>query len=307
MWVTLRPAGTVVVGCDVSWESQNAVVAATREASQRGTGLVLLAVVGRRPYWPESLAWVSRLEAESVHETQSAVDLAMAKVLATDPAVDVRAVIVEEIDSPELADLSREAGLLVLGRRGHSGQVAFSLGSMSGELAEHFHCPMLVVHGHSVPRKVLPLGPDRAVVAGMDVADGSAAVLAVAMAEAVVRDRPLVVVHALHRGTSVDRAMIGDCWRRYREALRTARLPADIPCRLVITLDDPAHALLHRVGPADVLVIGTRGEGRLEGLIAGSVSGEILRRMTCDVMVVRPILAGAPPAPADLVGIAGRS
>lgn len=38
MWAFTGHAGAVVVGCDSSGESQNAVVEATREVSRRGTG-----------------------------------------------------------------------------------------------------------------------------------------------------------------------------------------------------------------------------------------------------------------------------
>lgn len=306
MWAFPRQTGTVVVGCDSSWESQNAVVAATLEASRRGTEMVLLAVAEHRPYWPDSLAWVSRAEAESEQHAQSAADRAMARVVATDPAVVVQTVFVKDLDSPELADVACQAGLLVLGRRGDGGQVAFSLGSTSAELARRFHCPMLVVHDQGRPSESDQVGHGSAVVAGMDTI-GGAAVLSVAVTEAVIRDLPLVVVHALQRGKGVDRAVIAEGWRKCRAALREARLPAGVPNRLVITEDDPVPALLHRVGPADLLVVGTRGQGRLAGLITGSLSREILDNMTCDVMVVQPGLKAAAAIPSALVGLAGRS
>ena len=303
MWANPQPMGTVVVGCDSSWESQNAVVAATREASRRGTALVLLAVAERRPYWPDSLAWVTRVEAESALEARGAADLAMAQAVATDSAVAVQTVIVKELDSPELADSARQAGLLVLGRRGYGGQVAFSLGSMSAELARCFRCPMLVVHDRGLPNEAQRFGPDHAVVAGLDITGGAGAVLSVAVTEAVIRGLPLVVVHALQRGKGVGRTVIAEGWHRYRAALREAQLPDYVPSRLVITQDDPVQALLHRVGPADVLVVGTRGQGRLEGLIIGSVSREILDNMTCDVMVVQPGLTAAVQARSELADL----
>ena len=61
-----------------------------------------------------------------------------------------------------------------------------------------------------------------------------------------------------------------------------------------------------RALPDDLMVVGTRGEGRLAGLIAGSVCRGVLDAMPCDVMVVPPALvaaaAGATPTVAAATG-----
>jgi len=307
MWAFPGDNGTVVVGCDSSGESQNAVVEATREASRRGTELVLLSVAEHRPYWPDSLAWVARAEAESAQQAQAAADCAMASALATDRSVTVRIAIVHEADSLELDDMARHSGLLVLGGRGDGGQLTFSQGSTSAELGRRFHCPILVVHDQSRPSERRRFGPDSVVVVGMDFTAAVDAVLAVAAAEALIRDLPLVVVHALPRGKDADRAAVGEGWRKCREALREAHLPPGVPNRLVITQDDPVPALLHRVGHADVLVVGTHGRGRLAGLVAGSVSRAILDKMSCDVLVVQPDVNASEAIPAALAGHSSRS
>jgi nucleotide-binding universal stress UspA family protein len=307
MWAFPGPNGTVVVGCDSSGESQHAVVEATREASRRGTDLVLLGVAEHRPYWPDSLAWVSRAESESTQQAQAAADYALASAIATDRSVAVRTAIVHEADSLELDDMARHTGLLVLGGRGDGGQLTFSLGSTSAELGRRFHCPILVVHDQGRPVERRQFGPDSVVVVGMDFTAAVDAVLAVAAAEALIRDLPLVVVHALPRGKDADRAAIGEGWRKCREALREAHLPAGVPNRLVITADDPVPALLNRVGKADVLVVGTHGYGRLAGLVAGSVSRAILDKMTCDVMVVQPDVNASEAIPTTLAGHSSRS
>jgi nucleotide-binding universal stress UspA family protein len=307
MWAFPGHNGTVVVGCDSSGESQNAVVEATQEASRRGSELVLLSVAEHRPYWPDSLAWVARAEAESAQQAQAAADCAMASALATDRSVAVRIAIVHEADSLELDDMARHTGLLVLGGRGDGGQLTFSVGSTSAELGRRFHCPILVVHDQGRPVERRQFGPESVVVVGMDFTAAVDAVLAVAAAEALIRGLPLVVVHALPRGKDADRAAIGDGWRKCREALREAHLPAGVPNRLVITADDPVPALLNRVGKADVLVVGTHGYGRLAGLVAGSVSRAILDKMTCDVMVVQPDVNASEAIPTTLADHSSRS
>lgn len=309
MWTFPQPTGTIVAGCDGSRESLNAVAAATLEASRRGLALVLLAVGEQPPYWPDNLALVFRAEAGAEHHARQAADHALALVIATDPAVVVKTLFVKDLAAPELAEVARRAAMLVLGRRGDGGQATFSLGSTSAELARHFHCPMLVVHDQVRPGEGDELGHDAVVIAGIDNSDGTAAVLSIAVTEAVIRDLPLVVVHTVQGGSLVDRYVVAEGWRICREALREARLPAGIPHRLVITQGDPVSALMHRVGPSDLLVVGTRSRACLAGLITGSVSRDVLDRVTCSVLVVQPGLKAAEPVlpPSTLVGLAGRS
>jgi nucleotide-binding universal stress UspA family protein len=63
----------------------------------------------------------------------------------------------------------------------------------------------------------------------------------------------------------------------------------------VVTQEPAVTALVTRVLPDDLMVVGTRGEGRLAGLIAGSVCRGVLDAMPCDVMVVPPTLVAAAP------------
>jgi nucleotide-binding universal stress UspA family protein len=49
---------------------------------------------------------------------------------------------------------SQGASMLVVGSRGHGGFAGLLLGSVSANVAERAHCPVLVIHGDEDPMKV---------------------------------------------------------------------------------------------------------------------------------------------------------
>jgi nucleotide-binding universal stress UspA family protein len=281
-------SGPVVVGCDGSWQSDQAVRAATKEAARRNADLVLLTVADQQPYWPDTLSWVVRRSEEAMEAATAVAERAMSLAASTDPSVPKRVLLAQDFETPELAAATREAGLLVLGTHGSHGQIAFALGSASEQLIQKFHCAVLVPQDRARSEDTSALGRPATVVAAirMSALDGS--VLAIAGAEAAVRGARLIVLHALPVAGGVDRSALVNGWRLCRDILRSAELPSGLLDRLVVSPGDPAEVLLNRVGPGDVLVIGTRGGGRLAGLVTGSVSRAVLDAMPCDVMVVPP-------------------
>lgn len=59
--------------------------------------------------------------------------------------------------------------------------------------------------------------------------------------------------------------------------------------RTLFKTGDPAHEILHAVGEEklDAIVMGTRGMGKLGGLVMGSVSRTVANRAECDVVLVK--------------------
>ena len=279
--------GTVVVGCDGSWHSQQAVRVAAREAARRGAGLVLLSVVESVVAGPDRLQVLVREADDALADAMAVTERALTEVVQIEPALPTQVVIAPELTTGQVAETARGAGLLVLGRHGVHGQLAFSLGSTSAELARMFDCPVLVAT--DVAPRPLPEGSEPSVVVvGLDAGRDSARVYAIAAQEAAARGARLVAVHALPPGRGSARSDLAAGWRHVHDAMRSVRMPQGVPSRLVITRDDPVTALLLRARPGDLLVVGTKAGGRLAGLVAGSVSRGVLDSMPCDVLVVTP-------------------
>lgn len=104
----------------------------------------------------------------STHPEQVAEQLVSRSVLEafrgqTTPAIEI--VAVEGDPAENLIALSRDASLLVVGSRGHSGLPGLLLGSVSSACAAHAACPVLVVHapGADSVRRSGSLGEQHAV------------------------------------------------------------------------------------------------------------------------------------------------
>ena len=291
----IRFEQTTVMWCDGSAESRRAVAASTLEAAARGTGLVLLVVAGSVPGAHDGRPPVRHPVAEQ----------AVASAVATNPSVPLEVLHASAASRAQLADLARRTSLVVMGAAGHEDAGVWPSGSVGDALAGHLDRPVLFVDGHELSPAETVVGHEPAVVAGIDMVGACEPVLLTAAAEAVIRGVGLTVVHALDYGATLDPGALADGWARCRTSLRSADLPRGVPNRLVVSQEEPVAALRNRVGPRDLLVVGTggtRGDGRSEGdggrtddqgwgwarAHVGPVSRGLLAAMPCDVMLVPP-------------------
>ena len=200
----------------------------------------------------------------------------------TEPAVETDVLVVTDIRDQRVDQLAHEASVLVLGAYGGGGQVALSLGSTSDALSRAFACPILLTHarvGESLRAGTRP----PTVVAAVSRDDTAQHVVAVAAREAAERHTPLLIVHAIPMQDAAQFQAEND-W--IAAVVAGAGVPSWLPHRTVVTVADPTAAVLDRVEPDDLLVVATRGEGRLAGLVAGSVTRALLDAGPCDVLVV---------------------
>jgi nucleotide-binding universal stress UspA family protein len=303
----------VVVGYDGSGPSNAAVDWAAVEAVRRGLPLTVLQVAGDGdavPCPPTTSTWFPQTESAPEHHTTVAGARRARRVA---PEVDVTAMTVVGPVSGGLIWASRQASLLVLGRR-RRGRVATGLlGSVAVSVMARAYCPAIVVpeDGGSHP------GPGHRVAVGVDGSGSAAEALRLAADVCVATGAPLTVVCAWSVSRYDDE---GAPPTRERPMLQTpedeARQGADRMVRAAASavhewyphLDVATRVVEGPVLPAlasvaetglGLLVVGSRGHAGLAGLLLGSVSQGLIDVAACPVAVVRagaarPLIGAAP-------------
>lgn len=192
-----------------------------------------------------------------------------------------------------LIEESADAAMVVVGTRRRGPVAAATLGSVSATVAAHAQCPVIVAGADPGPTS-----DDRPVVAG--IADDIAAdgVLDFAFREAAARRVPLTVIHAGRPGLGAPRHP-GEPFGGLapRLASRLANYAARHPGVTVtshLSGADPAEDLAAVSATAQLVVVGSRGRGRVSGLVLGSVSQHLLHEVQCPVAVVHPAHARTP-------------
>ncbi len=139
----------IVVGTDGSASSATAVAWAARQAE--GTGATVEAVMAWD--WMTTYGWGFVIPPDLDPRADSARTLEheLAPARAAHPAVVIESNLVEGPAAQLLVERSSDADLLVVGSRGHGGLVGAIIGSVSEYCVSHARCPVLVMHGPSVP------------------------------------------------------------------------------------------------------------------------------------------------------------
>jgi nucleotide-binding universal stress UspA family protein len=137
----------VYVGIDGSDHSQIALNWAMREAGYRHQPLTIIAVQ-EVPItgWGGAIVMREDLELrDKVRQAaQEAADKAVAELGTAGPSsVTVQAFV--GVPATQLIDASKDADLLVVGSRGVGGFTRLTVGSTSSQVAQHAHCPVVIV------------------------------------------------------------------------------------------------------------------------------------------------------------------
>jgi nucleotide-binding universal stress UspA family protein len=282
----------IVVGIDGSAASKAAIDWATREAAMRSVPLTLAHVasglVGTWPHTPPPTGfgeWQQRHGRELITDAVRIVEDA---TRGTD-SVRVKTEIYYSAVIPTLIDMSKDAELTVVGRRGVAGLEAL-LGSVSSGLIRHAHCPVAVIHDHE---SSMPQPPQAPVVVGVDGSPISELATAIAFDEASRRHVDLIAVHAWSDAALEFPSLDWPLMKTSEDEVLAERLGGwqerypDVTVHRDVVCDRPARRLIERSEAAQLVVVGSHGRGGFAGMLLGSVSAAVVQSALTPVIVAR--------------------
>ncbi|WP_131746110.1 universal stress protein [Frankia sp. Cppng1_Ct_nod] len=283
----------IVVGVDGSPGSVEALRWARHAAALHGRSVTAV------------LAWTADGQPGLVHRRAHAIDrdgltAAAAEVLesvvAGVPVFHPQGEVVRRVvHGPAVLALlqeSRCALMVVVGARDNA-MSRRALGGVVGHAVVH-HAPVPVVAVRG--RGFGVAGDRRPVTVGVDGSASSVAALRWAAREAVYRDVPLRVVHALAVAATPYPdflALVGPALVDHANDVLDDALAAglrDAPRQLCVSsevvVDSAARALLLESTTSQLVVVGARGHGGFAELLLGSVGDQCVRHAACPVAVV---------------------
>lgn len=190
------------------------------------------------------------------------------------------------------------ADLIVVGARGHSAVERLLIGSVSSEVVDHAHCPVLVVRTPHFARVLIATDGST---------DGSAAATFLGTSRAF-GDPAVKVLSVVDPGmpwwtgiSPVDGAIAADAYASVLDAAEqharevASSTAASLGAEHVVAEAAPRGG---EVGStivaeatdwqADIVVLGTRGHGLLHRALVGSTSRHVLHHAPMSVLIVRP-------------------
>jgi nucleotide-binding universal stress UspA family protein len=290
---------TILVGCDLSEDSDQAILRAIAIAELHRARIVLVhAQASDAPIAEVDNAMLEQLGAVSaavqVEEARQIADrlvLIQARGLRTD--------VISRIGPPAeilaAAAIEENAELIVVGTHGRTGIKRFLLGSVAIETVRHATCDVLVCRGGTQQLFQRPL---------VATDFSPAATKALAHAAAVtVPGATMDVVHAwqLPAG-SWGATLLGQArfpWNTVRDAVLTgAQAQADKlshegavlghPLHVELVQGPPPTVITHAAerGGHDLIAVGAHGHRGVRRLLLGSVAESTIRHAPCSVLVV---------------------
>lgn len=282
----------IIVAVDGSAASESAARWAAQDAALHAAPLRIVYVVDRSAYY---IPGFGNLSSDIDYENPSKDLIESTAAMAAEAAAEIRDIEIssELLTGPVTATLlaeSKNARTFVVGNRGLGSFSSKVLGSVSGALAGHAHCPVAVVHA---ARTIPDRGP---VVVGVDGTANSEPALGVAFEEASRRKALLVAVHAWS-DVSESIAFRLD-WAAVPAAQDIALAESlagwqekfpEVEIQRVVVKNGAARELHERSRNAQLTVVGSHGRGGFAGMLLGSTSQALLHSVESPLLIVRSL------------------
>ena len=279
--------GAVVVAIDEEDPNRVLLRWAADEAAFRGSRLVVCHICewqdGHQPPVPMDDDGDRDLRIGPQRVVGTALDLVRARY----PKLAVSGAIGTGSPAPALLAMSKQAAMIAVGARGIGGFHGLLMGSVSGQVAEHAHCPVAVV------RPVAASATD--VVVGVDGSDEWICALQLGIRAARRTGGTLIALHAyrlppVSAGYAANPGVDAVSYREMAEktlgdVLSLEARDPDVTIERRVDHGPAARVLLAVAEGAAALVVGARGLGGFKGLATGSVSQQVLRHAHCPVLV----------------------
>lgn len=194
-----------------------------------------------------------------------------------------------------LLNQARRAEMVVVGHRGRGGFAALLLGSVAATVAAHAETAVAVVRPYADGAAAHGL-----VLVGADGSPASGLAVGFAFDEAQRRGVPVGVLRAWRPPTQFWSAEAHPPGHVHPEEIESAQARSlqdwvrpwqerhpRVEVRWMLTVEQPAAALVEAAREASLVVVGSRGHGGFAGLLLGSVSQQLINHAPCPVVVVR--------------------
>jgi nucleotide-binding universal stress UspA family protein len=284
-----------VVGVDGSAASTAAVRWAARRAALRNTELTIVYAAPPAVAGSSLIVWTGPTPSEVLRvqeeQAQRLIDDAAKTANDTAGGLHIHTKSIHAAPVPALLELSKDAQIIVVGRRGRSALSGVLLGSVSTAMLHRASCPVAVIHDESPAEAAATNAP---VVVGIDGSPASELATAIAFDEASWRGVEVVALHAscdsdpfgiheLEWGIAQPKAheVLAERLAGWQE-----RYP-DVRVRRMVVFDRPAHHLIEQAKTAQLVVVGTRSHGEFTGLLLGSVSSAVVQATRTPVIIAR--------------------